>query len=334
MTARDLHLPVAAQPSLEHILSYAELAEHTGYDRIWAPETWGRDAVTTLALAADRLEQVGLGTSIVNVYARSPALLGQTAATLAEATDQPFRLGIGPSGPALIEGWHATSFDRPLRRTRETAEIIRAVLSGEVVSYDGDIFSLDGFRLRCEPPSTPISIDIAGMGPKAVELAGFVGDGWHALLLTQDGLDDRLEALADGAAKSGRSIDDIRVTLSLPCCALEDGEQARRVTAGHIAFYLGAMGPFYRTTLSNQGYESEVERVVDAWESGRRDEAVAIVAETMLDALAVAGTPESAREQLDEVASNPGIDAIAVSLPRGANQPAIEATIEALAPST
>ncbi|MEF8781430.1 MAG: TIGR04024 family LLM class F420-dependent oxidoreductase, partial [Haloferacaceae archaeon] len=197
--ARDVSLPVAAQPSLDAIVSMAQRAEGAGYDRVWLPETWGRDAVTTLALAAERTDRIGLGTSITNVYSRSPALVGQTAATLQEASDGRFRVGLGPSGPEVIQRWHGESFDRPLRRTREYVEIVRAVCAGEEVDYDGDVFDLSGFRLRCDPPEPAPPIDAAGLGPKSVELAGRFADGWHALLLTPDGLRDRLSDLRRGA---------------------------------------------------------------------------------------------------------------------------------------
>jgi alkanesulfonate monooxygenase SsuD/methylene tetrahydromethanopterin reductase-like flavin-dependent oxidoreductase (luciferase family) len=185
---RDLFLPVAAQPSVETLVDYARLAEDLGYDRAWLPETWGRDAVTTLTTVAERTDDIGIGTSVVNVYSRSPALLGQTATTLQEVSDGRFRLGLGPSGPVLVEGWHGMEYDRPLRRTREYVEVVRQVLTGETVEYDGDLFQLSGFRLRCSPPDAPPGIDAGGMGPKSVELAGRFADGWHALMLTREAL--------------------------------------------------------------------------------------------------------------------------------------------------
>jgi len=152
MTDRDVFLPVGAQPTLNDLVEQAVHAEELGYDRVWFPETWGRDAVTAMAITAERTDSIGIGTSIANIYSRSPALLGQTAATLQEVSGGRFRLGVGPSGPIVIENWHGEEFGNPLRRTRETIEIARQVVSGEVVSYDGEYFSLDGFRLRCDAP--------------------------------------------------------------------------------------------------------------------------------------------------------------------------------------
>jgi len=125
MTVHDLFLPVGSQPELEWLVEWSERAEKLGYDHVWMPESWGRDVVTVLTSIARETDEIGIGTSIANVYSRSPALLGQTAATLQEVSDGRFRLGLGPSGPILIEGWHGVDYERPLRRTRETIDIVR-----------------------------------------------------------------------------------------------------------------------------------------------------------------------------------------------------------------
>ena len=328
----DVGLPVAAQPSLDALVEQGVRAETLGYDRAWLPETWGRDAVTTLATMAARTERIGIGSSILNVYSRSPTLVGQTAATLQEASDGRFRVGLGPSGPAVIENWHGQSFDSPLRRTREYVEIVRAVLSGEPVNYDGSVFQLNGFRLRSDPPELAPPIDVAGMGPKAVELAGRFADGWHALLSTPDSLRERLGDLERGAELGGRDPDDVRTTLALTCAALEDGERARDLVRQHTAFYVGGMGTFYRDSLARQGHEAVANAVYDNWQAGNHAQAVAALEDSLLDDLAPAGTPEEARETLAEFANVDGVDAISVSFPRGASLEEIDETMAALSP--
>jgi coenzyme F420-dependent oxidoreductase len=334
MTHRDVSLPVAAQSSLSDLVSLAVAAEDHGYDHAWLPETWGRDAVTTLALAAERTDEIGLGTSIVNVYSRSPALLGQTAATLQEASDGRFRLGVGPSGPAVIENWHGATFERPLRRTREVIDVTKAVLSGEPVHYDGDFFDLDGFRLRQGAPESTPPVDAAGMGPKAVELAGRFADGWHALMFTPEGLRERLDDFRRGGKLGDRDPEQARVTLSLTCCALEDGERARDLARRHVAFYVGGMGTYYRDALARQGYEDTAHEIHEAWQADERERALAAVDDEFLDSLTAAGTPERAREELEKFAEIDGVDAVAVSFPRGAEFAEVEATISNLEPSS
>ncbi|AHG03977.1 oxidoreductase [Halobacterium sp. DL1] len=332
MTDRTVHLPVAAQESLDDVLDIGVRAEELGYDRAWFPETWGRDAATTLAALADRTEDIGIGTSIVNTYSRSPALVGQTAATLDEHSDGRFRLGLGPSGPAVIEGWHGESFERPLRRTREYVEVVRQVLSGEQVDYDGDLVQTRGFRLRQDAPEPAPEIDVTGMGPKAVELAGRFADGWHALMFTREGFAERLGDLRTGAELGDRDPEDVRTTFVLPCCALPDADAARNLARQHLAFYVGGMGDFYRNALARQGYEKQAHAIHDAWQEGEHKRAVGTVSDDLLDALAAVGTPEEVKERYDEFADIDGLDAVAVSFPRAADREVIDATMQALAP--
>ena len=330
--SRDAFLPVAAQSAVDDLTGLAELAEELGYARVWLPETWGRDAVTVLAAVAERTDSVGLGSSILNVYSRSPALLGQTAATLQELSGGRFRLGLGPSGPVVIEGWHGASYDRPLRRTREAIEIVRAVTGGETVNYAGDVFELAGFRLRCDPPDEPVPVDAAGMGPKSVELAGRFADGWHALMFTHDGLRDRLGDFRRGGELGDRDRAGQRVVFSAPCCALEDGERARRLARQHLAFYVGAMGTYYREALARQGYESLAHEIAAKWGSGEREAAMSAITDELLDELGAVGTPAHARERLAAFEAIEGVDDVSVSFPRGADLDEVRATLEALAP--
>ena len=332
MAARDLFLPVAAQESLDWFAEYVTRGESLGYEFVWMPETWGRDVVTVLSRIADRTDRIGIGTSIANVYSRSPALLGQTAVTLQEASGGRFRLGLGASGPILIEGWHGVDYDRPLRRTREAIEIVRQVQTGEELRYDGDIFNLAGFRLRHDPPETPVPLDAAGMSPKSVELAGRFGDGWHALMLDRDGLSGRLEDFERGTELGNRNRDDQRVTLSLTCCALADRERARHLVRGHLVFYVGAMGTFYRDALARQGYEEAANTISQRVGSGDTDAAMDALTDDLLDAFAIAGTPEECRDRLAAFESLDGVDAVSVSFPRGASKTEVETTIDALAP--
>lgn len=250
MTSIEVSLPVASQPSVDAFVEQATCAESLGYNRVWLPETWGRDVVTMLATIAARTDEIGIGSSIMPIYSRSPALIAQTAATLQEVSEGRFRLGLGPSGPLVIANWHGVPFERPLRYTRETIEIITRVLSGETLAYSGELFDLSGFRLRCDPPEPRPRIDAAGMGPKSVELAGRFADGWHALMLTPEGLRARMDDLRRGAELGERDPEDVRTTLSLTCCALDDGERARTLVRQHIVFYLGSMGTFYRDALA------------------------------------------------------------------------------------
>ncbi|MFD1587332.1 TIGR04024 family LLM class F420-dependent oxidoreductase [Halorientalis brevis] len=333
MVTRDVYLPVAAQPSVETLVEQAQRGEQLGYERAWLPETWGRDAVTTLTSIAHGTDEIGIGTSIVPIYSRTPSLIGQTATTLQEVSDGRFRLGLGPSGPIVIEGWHGEDFGNPLRRTRETIDIAKQVMRGEEVEYDGEYYQLSGFRLRCDPPDPMPPIDAAGMGPKSVELAGRFADGWHALMLTREGLEERMADFDRGSDMGDRDRDDQRVTLSLTCCALDDPGEAERLVRQHIGFYIGGMGTFYRDALARQGYEDEAYEVSEQWASGNREAAMDALPDELIEEVAVAGTPEDAADQLDAFADVDGLDAINISFPRAADHDQILQTMEALAPA-
>ncbi|MDQ2049520.1 TIGR04024 family LLM class F420-dependent oxidoreductase [Natronolimnohabitans sp. A-GB9] len=333
MTDRDVHLPVAAQPTVDSIVDYTRRAEDGGYDCAWLPETWGRDGVTVLATMAERTDSIDLGSSIFNTYSRSPALLGQTAATLQEASEGRFRLGLGPSGPVVVENWHGMEYGNPLKRTRETVEIVRQVLAGETVDYDGDDFELSGFRLRCDLPEPAPPIEVTGMGPKAVELAGRFADGWHGIMLTPDGIEARIDDLERGAELGDRDPDDVGVTAGVTCCALDDPGRARELARQHVAFYIGGMGTFYRDALVRQGYDVAAE-IHDAWQDGDRERALGLLEDDLLEDLCAVGDPETARERLERYEAVDGIDAVAVSFPRGADEDEIRQTMEAMAPET
>lgn len=310
-----------------------KLPRRGGYDRVWLAETWGRDAVTVLATVAEHTDEIGLGTSISSVYSRSPALLGQTAATLHEVSEGRFRLGLGQSTPQLVEGWHGVAHSEPFRRLRESIEIVQQVLSGDVVAYDGTVFEVSGFRLRFEPPSPPPAIDVAAMGPKSMELAGRFADGCHTTMVTPDGLTDSLSNLQAGAKLGGRNPDDVRVTVELPCCVLADGDRARELVRHHIAFYVGAMGVVYRDHLVRQGYEAETEEIARLWADGQQDAAMAVISDDLLASLAVAGTPDEAQQQFQRWEALEAVDVVAVLFPVRATQDEILATTEALAPN-
>ena len=191
---------------------------------------------------------------------------------------------------------------------------------------------MGGFKLRCEPPEPAPRIDTAGMGPKAVELAGRFADGWHALLLTPEGLRDRLGDFERGSELGGRDRSEQRVSLSLTCCVLDDADEAKRLVRQHVGFYIGGMGTFYRDNLARQGHERAATEIYDRWQDGDKAGAVAALSDDLLEQLAVWGTPETATDRLERFTDIDGVAAVSVSFPRAANLEQIESTMRALAP--
>src|SRR2546425_9026514 len=185
-----LILPYEGGLSFDDALAMTKRAEALGFDSVWVPEAWGTDAISLLGALAARTERIRLGTGIVNVFSRTPSLLGQTAATLDLISNGRFILGLGTSGHQVVSGWHGMRFDRPLQRMRETVEIVRRVLRQERLRFDGEIFTLDqGLKLLARPVRPTVPIFLATLTPAGLRLTGEGADGWIPTLFSPDHLD-------------------------------------------------------------------------------------------------------------------------------------------------
>jgi coenzyme F420-dependent oxidoreductase len=329
---RDVVLPVGQYDDLTEVYSLARYAEELDYGFLTTGETTGRNVPMVLATLASETDEIGITNDVISPYSRSPALMGQTAATMQELSDGRFRLRIGASSPALAEDWHGVPFDRPLRRVREAVEIVRQVQSGDRLDYDGEMYTPDGLSLTCPTPEEPAPVDVAALGPKATEMAGRFADGWVPQLIPYDGFIDRIEDLRRGADLGDRSVDDIRVAYTLRCCALEDGETAREYARTQIAFMITLYGPFYRKAIAEAGWEDVTETVRETWLDGEKSAAIEAVPDELLDEVVAAGTPEEARKQVERFESIDAVDAIQISSFDGMDDDERRRTLEALAP--
>jgi coenzyme F420-dependent oxidoreductase len=328
----DQVLMVDGHDSLDSVVQQARRAEDRGFARVSAGETTGRDMVTTFAVVGERTDDIGVSTDVLSPHGRAPTVLAQTALTLQEATGGRYRLGLGTSSPAIAQGWHAADFDRPLRRLRETIEVVREVYDGGDVSYDGEIFDVGGLSYEAPTPDDPPGIDVAALGPKATELAGRFADGWVPQLFTPGGLRDRLADLECGADLADRSVEDVRVAPLVRCFASEDRERARETTRSMVAFLIGAYGPFYGNSVAQQGHEDVVDEIRSAWEDRDTDAMADALPEELFDRLAAAGTPEEVRERVERLQSIDGVDAVRVGFVRGMSQEHKVDTMDALEP--
>lgn len=308
-------------------------AEELGYEYASLGETTGIDGVTTLATLADRTEAIGLANDVFSPYARSPALLGQTALSLHAVSGGRNRLGLGVSSPALVERWHGMQFERPLRRLRETIEIIRQVYSGERLDYQGEIFEASGLQYAGQVPDDPPAIDVAALGPKAVELTGRFADGWTPQFFTPAGLEQRLEDLRRGASLGDRDTDDIRVALTFRACALDDRDRARRLGRNQVAFMIGRYGPYYRQSVADQGWADVTREIKLAYDDGDEEAALAAVPDDLLDGLVAAGHPDEVNEVIDRFRAIEGLDALRIAFFAGMTREEEDRTLEVLAPS-
>ena len=313
----------------DQMRSYAVQAEEAGLDSVWVGETWGWEAFTVLGELAQLTTDVTLGTGIAPVYTRSPALLGQAAATVAEATDGRFVMGLGTSGPGVIENWHGEPFESPISFTAETISVIRKVLSGEVVSHDGNAFQLEGFRFRADRNAGHVPLYVGALGQSNVRMTGAVADGWMPIFVPRRRIVNLYDEFVDSARERDRNPADLTVSPNTVAAISEDGETAREAVRHHIAFYIGTMGEFYHRSLSEAGYGENADAIREAWHADGPEAAAATVSEEVLTETAVVGTPTEARTQLDAFADGP-TDEVVAFFPRRAESELMESTIDHL----
>ncbi len=312
----------------DDVTTFAERAERLGYDSIWMPELWGRDAFVSLTRIATVTSDLTLGTAIVNAYGRSPATLAQAAATLADAADGQVRLGIGTSTEKVIEDLHGMSFDNPPRRLHETVELAKQFLSADGrVSYEGNTFDVADF------PSLDADVPVyaAALGPSNRRATGRTADGWLPHNIPFGRLDEAFETIAETAHKVGRDPDAIDVAPYVPAAVSDDPQEAIRAVRGHLAYYVGS-GDGYRNAVA-ESFPDAADAVAEAWRSGDRETARESVTDGMIEQLAVAGAPADAREQFERVATHDIIDQPLLVIPDGTPAPVVDQTVEALAPA-
>ena len=281
-----MRVAVAASGAARQDLDFVLEAERLGVDSVWVAETWAFDAFTPLAYLAARTERIKLATGIVQIGSRSPALLAMSAMSMQSLSGGRFLLGVGTSGPQVMEGWHGVRFDHPVTATRETIEIVRRVSSGQKLEHQGRAYQLPlpdsaGRALRSAAPPTDIPVYVASMGVRNLEVTGELADGWLGNCFMPETAAAFLEPLAIGAARSGRTPADLDLVIPAAVEFTDDEEEAALRHASGYAFTIGAMGSrgknFYNEAFARQGFGDAVRTVQDLWLDGKRDEAAAAV---------------------------------------------------------
>lgn len=282
-------------------------AERLGADSVWVPEVWGADALTPLAYLAARTSTIGLASGIVQLGARTPANLAMTAMSLQLLSAGRFRLGVGTSGPQVMEGWHGVRFTSPIGATRETIEIVRMVARGDRLAYDGDVFQLPlpdgpGRSIRSMLPPATIPIYVASLGPKNLELTGELADGWLGNAFLPEHAEVFLGHLRDGAEEAGRSLAELDLLMPVAVEITDDVDEAVRRHARGYAFTIGAMGSkdqnFYNAAFARQGFAADVAEVQDLWLAGDREAAAARVPLDLGAKTNLLGTADMVRDRL------------------------------------
>ncbi|WP_199849441.1 LLM class flavin-dependent oxidoreductase [Blastococcus sp. Marseille-P5729] len=306
-----MRIGISAQPHTAEGLYVALEADAMGVDSLWAPEAWGYDCMTPLAFLAARTTNARLISGIAQIGARTPAMLAMSAMSLQQLSGGRFVLGLGVSGPQVVEGWHGVPFAKPVQRTRETIEIVRMILRGERAAYDGKSYQLplpggEGKSIR-SMERTPVHVPIwlAALGPANLRLTGELADGWIGNSFMPGTAGDVLVApIADGAHDAGRTMGDIELSIavSLEFCAESEVPEVARKHAGGYAFTFGAMGSsstnFYSSAFARQGFGPQIEEVHRLWTSGDREGAAAAVPAEIGIGTNLIGTPSMIADQL------------------------------------
>ena len=302
-----LGLGLSVDPYSPGAIDLVAEAERLGVDSIWVPEFWAGDALTPLAYLAARTTSIRLGTGIVQLGSRSPALLAMSGLSMQALSGGRFILGVGTSGPQVMEGWHGVRYDQPVRRTRETIEIVRRICAGERLEYDGEIYQLplpggEGRAIRSAMPGAHVPIYIASLGPANLRLTGELADGWIGNSFFPETAEVFFEPIRQGAEERGRALRDIDLTVAVGLEFTDDVESAGRRHAAGYAFTFGAMGSptnnFYNNAFERQGYGDDVREVQRLWLAGDREGAAQRVPVEIGLGTNLIGTDELIRQRL------------------------------------
>jgi F420-dependent oxidoreductase-like protein len=302
-----IQLAAEAMPPGE-LVDYVVEAERLGVDTVWLAEAWGCDAASALGYLAARTERVQLGSAVFQLGTRTAAMTAMTALTLARLSGDRFVLGLGASGPQVIEGLHGVPFTAPVARMRETVAVIRMLCAGERAEHPGPRLPVPlpgggGRPMRLsQPPNPRIPVYLAALSPRMLELTGAVADGWLGTSFIPEAASAYLEPLAAGAARTGRTLADLELTQAAEIAFGDDVAAMVADRKPGLAFSLGGMGTatanFYHDAYARQGFAEVADEVQRRWLAGRRDEAAALVPDEMVLATALIGTGDMVRDRL------------------------------------
>ena len=304
-------------------LKIAQEADRLGYSVVWAAEAYGSDVPTVLSWVAAQTKQIDVGSAILQIPARQPTMAAMTAATLDTLSGGRFRMGLGVSGPQVSEGWHGVRFDKPLARTREYVDIVKMALRREKLRYEGQHYTLplpDGpgkaLTLTVHPVREEIPIYLAAVGPKNLELAGEISDGWLAIFFSPEFSGESLAAVKAGREKAGKTMEGFDVVPTVPMFVGDDWRSLADQVRPYAALYVGGMGSrkqnFYKDLATRMGFEAEAQEVQDKYLARDYAGAMAALPVEFLDATSLLGPKERIAEKMQALAQS-GVTTLTVS---------------------
>ncbi|HEX6197051.1 MAG TPA: LLM class F420-dependent oxidoreductase [Jiangellaceae bacterium] len=308
-------------------LALAVEADRLGYSVIWAAEAYGSDSPTVLSWVAAQTERIDVGAAVMQIPARTPAATAMTAATLDSLSGGRFRLGLGVSGPQVSEGWHGVRFDKPLGRTREYVEIVRAALSRKRLTYEGEHWQLPlpdsagkPLQLTVHPVREHIPVYLASIGPKNLELTGEIADGWLAIFFAPEHADDSLDRIRAGRGRAGKTMDGFDVVPTVPVVIGDDLDACAAAVRPYCALYVGGMGSreqnFYNRLAVRMGFGEAAATVQDLFLDRKYREAAEAVPFEFVDQTSLIGPIDRIRDRLPAYAEA-GVTTLTVALYSG-----------------
>jgi F420-dependent oxidoreductase-like protein len=326
-----LSMNVPRLANAEESATWAATMESAGIDVLWVGEAYGFDAVSMLGLLAGRTSTVRLGSAILPVFSRSPALTAMTAAGLDFVSSGRFILGLGASGPQVVRGWHGVPYDRPLLRTRETIDVCRLVWAREKLQYDGktvEVPSGDGRPLKFlnQPVRSDIPIYIAALGAKNVALTAEVAQGWLPIFFHPDKSAVWAPSLIEGDTHRIPGIGPLEIVAggAVSICDEDEAERLRDAERSHVALYVGGMGSlghnFYNDLFVRYGYEDEARQIQKLYLSGQKREAEALVPADYLRSTLLVGNEGHVRDRIEAYRAA-GVTCLSIEIPGSVDDP-------------
>lgn len=291
MIVLRIGLSLGSLLSVNEILDCSKNLTDQNFDSIWIPETWGMDCGFVISAVSQIANRPKIGSSIINIYSRTPSLIAMSAVTLDTISNGRLILGLGTSSQSIVEDWHGLRFSHPLQRMREYVEIIRSISSGEKITYDGKFFHLKNFALLIKPLRKKIPVYIAAINQKMVELTWEIGDGTIFYLRPLKEMQKTIATM-----QKRRKID---VACQLITCVSEDAEKSVVRAKKTIAFYV-SVGKIYREFLSMNGYEKEISAIFEEYKKSGLSDNYKLVSDSMVNSLAVCGTPNDVTKRLEQ----------------------------------
>ncbi|MEM7250347.1 MAG: LLM class flavin-dependent oxidoreductase [Pseudomonadota bacterium] len=320
----------------ETTVQYVVEAEKLGVDHVWSAEAWARDALTPLAYIAARTSKIHLGTGIMQISARSATMTAMSALTMAAMSNNRFVLGLGVSGPQVVEGMHGVRFDPPLSRLRETVAVIKLAMSGQKIAYDGKHITLplpggEGKPIALDmEPKPDLPIYLATLGPKSLEFTGAAAAGWLGTTFIPDRADAVFPHIERGAQAAGRSLNDIDLQVGGRVEITDDVDDMLARLRPGLAFQLGGMGSptrnFYNDCFKRAGFEDDAIAVQQLWVQKRRQEAADRVPDEMVLKSNLVGTRDMVKERI-RVYRDAGVNTLRLS-PTGNSLDALLASLD------